>query len=71
MSPLLALLIGLIGLVLAIGGGVLALRHFRRGEAARGARHFLSLMGLFAALLFALAIIWQTIATLLIPRCYG
>ena len=71
MSPPVALLIGALGLALAVGGGVLAHRHWRRGEAGRGARHFLSLMGMIAAALFAIAIVWQTSAALLIPRCYG
>jgi hypothetical protein len=71
MSPLVALLIGLAGLAIAGGGGLLSWRHHKRGEAAGGARHFVSLLGVLAAALFSVALVWQTLSSLIIPRCYG
>jgi hypothetical protein len=71
MSPLLAVVIGLFGISLAAGGAFLSLRLHRRGEAGGGGRHFLGLLGLMVPALFAAAIVWQTISSLIIPRCYG
>ena len=71
MSPLVALLIGLVGLGMAVGGGFLSYGTYRRGKAGPGARHFLSLVSMLAAALFSTALVWQTISSLIIPRCYG
>ena len=71
MSPLVALLIGLIGLSSAGAGIFLSSRIYRRGEAGVGTRRFISLLSMLVASLFALALVWQTISSLIIPRCYG
>ena len=70
-SPLVALLIGLAGLAIAVAGGLLSRRHYRRGQAAGGGRHFVSLLGMLASALFSVAIVWQTLSSFIIPRCYG
>lgn len=67
----LVLLIGLLGLVLAIGGGLLAWTVWRRGVKETRARLFLALLGMLAGALFSVAILFQTIGGLIIPRCYG
>ena len=71
MSPLLAVLLGLAGLGVVIGGGLLSRRAYRRGEAGAGSRHFVALLGMLMAALFSTALVWQTTASLIIPRCYG
>lgn len=70
-APWLMLVFGCGGIVLALGGGLLSFRQWRRGRAGGGARHFVSLVGMMAALLFSTAILWQTLASLLIPRCFA
>jgi len=70
-SPLVALLVGLVGLAIALGGGLLSWRHYKRGEAGGGARHFVSLIGVLTAGLFSVALVWQTLSSFIIPRCYG
>ena len=71
MSPLVAVLIGFAGLSCAVGGGLYSYGVYRRGEAATGARHFLSTVSMLTATLFSVALVWQTISSLIIPRCYG
>lgn len=71
MQPGVIILIALLGLILAIGGGLLSLRHWRRGGAGGGSRHFVSATGMMAASLFSIAILWQTIGSLTIPRCFA
>ena len=71
MSPLVALLIGLFGLSITTGGGFLSWRLYKRGEAGGGGRHFVSLLGVLVAALFSVALVWQTISSFIIPRCYG
>jgi hypothetical protein len=71
MSPWAGLLIGLFGLALAGGGAFFSWKVWRRGAAGAGGRHFVALLGLLMAGLLALPIIWQTIAVLIIPRCFG
>lgn len=71
MTPWMAALLAIFGLALAIGGGFLARRHWKRGRAGAGARHFISIVSMMAALLLSLAILWQTAALFIIPRCFG
>jgi hypothetical protein len=70
-DPLFVLFIGLAGLVMAGGGAWLALPVWRGPGAAHGARRFIAITGIGMAALFALAIILQTAASLIIPRCFG
>jgi hypothetical protein len=64
------LLIGLVALALALGGGLLSWRIWRGGEAGEG-HGFIALIGMLTALLLAVAIVLQTSASLIIPRCFG
>jgi hypothetical protein len=65
-----ALVIGGIGLVLAVLGAALSFRVWR-SEGEDGARRFIGLVAGSSAVLFAVAILLQTIATLVIPRCHA
>ncbi|NNM76275.1 hypothetical protein HJG53_05085 [Sphingomonas sp. ID1715] len=66
--PLLMILIGLVGLGVALSGGLVSWRQRRREE---GGRHFIAIVGALMALLFSIAIFLQTAASLFLPRCFG
>ena len=69
-GPIVTGLIGLAALALTALGGALSWRILSaRGEPE--ARTFPALVGLMAAALLALAIVWQTVAAFLIPDCFG
>jgi hypothetical protein len=69
-SPLFVLLTGLIGLALAIAGGLFSLIARRRqGESA--GRHFIALTGILFAALASFAIVLQSVSALIIPPCAG
>jgi drug/metabolite transporter (DMT)-like permease len=71
MSPLTAVLILLLGVGLAGGGAFLAHIVWRRDEAESEPRRFLALVGMGMAALFSAALLWQTLSSFIIPRCYG
>ncbi|HEU4960187.1 MAG TPA: hypothetical protein VFT56_07240 [Sphingomonas sp.] len=62
-------LIGLLGIALAVGGGVLSYRCWRTGEREASGHRFVGLLGLLIAALLAFPILMQTIAGLLVPGC--
>jgi hypothetical protein len=63
-----ALLIGLAGLALAVAGGLLSWRIWRGGGEARS---FVAGIGLLTAALLGVAILFQTLAAFIIPRCFA
>ena len=67
-NPLLMSLVGLAGLLVALGGGFLSYRVWRNGAEAE-TRRFLSLVAALAALLFSVSIVFQTLSSFIIPRC--
>jgi hypothetical protein len=67
--PLWHVLIGLLSLALALAGGLLSHRVWRRGEGESEVRRLLALVGMMAAVLLSLAIVLQTVAAFIIPRC--
>ena len=67
-NPLLMILIGLTGLVIAGFGGATSLRAWRQST---GGRRFVARVGALFALLFSVAIFLQTAATVFLPRCFG
>jgi hypothetical protein len=69
-SPLAALLIGLLGLALAAVGGFLSYGVWRGGDVEEP-RPFIALIGMLTSALLAIAIILQTAAGLIIPRCFA
>jgi hypothetical protein len=69
-SPLFVLLTGVIGLVLAIAGGLFSMVVGRRQRESAG-RHFIALIGILFAALASFAIILQSASALVIPPCAG
>ena len=64
-------LIGLFGLALSVGGALLALKVWRRGEAETEARRFLALLSALLGALLSVAILFQTVAGFILPSCFG
>jgi hypothetical protein len=70
-DPMLVLVIGLAGLIMAAGGAWLTLPVLRERKAAQGPPRFIAIIGIAMAALFTVAIILQTAASIIIPRCFG
>ncbi len=64
-------LLGLLGLVLAVTGGLLSFKLWRRGEKETQARRFLALLGMMIAATLSFPILLHTAAVFIIPRCLG
>ena len=64
------LLIGIVALLLALAGGLLSRRAWTESGDDSG-RSFVALIGMMAAGLLGLAIVFQTLAAFIIPRCFG
>jgi hypothetical protein len=62
-------LLGLLGIALAIGGGLLSYRSWRAEHEAESGRQFVGLLGMLIAALFAFPIAMQTVAAFLVPGC--
>ncbi|WP_340315455.1 hypothetical protein [Rhizorhabdus argentea] len=67
--PVLMLVVGAIGLAIAVIGAVWSLPVWR--DEPPSGRRFVAALGVGMAALFAVAIILQTVASLIIPRCFG
>ena len=68
------LLVGLFGIALAVGGGVMSFavwRHPGGAEPAARSASFIAGTAALAALVFALAIVFQTLSSLIIPQCHA
>lgn len=70
-GPLTLALLGLLGLAVAAAGAFFSWSLWRKQDAAQATRTFLAALGLLAAALFSVAILFQTIAGFVIPRCLG
>ena len=70
-SPLPMALLGLAGLAILLTGGLLSHRVWRRGEAETPARRFLGLLGTGLCTLFAVALVFQTLSSFIIPQCFA
>jgi hypothetical protein len=68
-SPLPLLLVAVVGLALAIGGGLASLAVFR-GKAETPVRKLIAAISLGAAGLFCFAILLPMIASLMLPPCF-
>jgi len=64
------LLLGLLGLGVIAGGGYASFSLSRR-EHESGTRRFIALVCTMMACVFGMALLWQTISSLIIPRCYA
>jgi hypothetical protein len=69
-SPLESLLLGLLALALIVGGGILSLRIWRAGTIEEP-RPFVALIGMMTSALLSVAIILQSAAGMIIPRCFA
>jgi hypothetical protein len=75
-NPAVMIAIGICGGTLALAGGLLALRYWRKmaGDLTQpyaGARRFIAVTGALAAGIFLLAILFQTSSSLIIPQCHA
>lgn len=70
-DPLPMALLGLAGLGVLLAGGLLSHRVWRRGDAETSARRFLAMMGSGMCALFAVALMFQTISSFIIPQCFA
>jgi hypothetical protein len=67
-NPVVMLLIGALGLATAVTGG---LTSWRLRPALVGGKRLVATVGAMMAALFGLAILLQTSAALILPRCFG
>ena len=65
------LIIGLLALALAGVGAFLSHRVWDRQAAEDQGKPFIALVGMLTAGLFAIAIVYQILAALIIPSCFG
>jgi len=70
-DPTFIVLLGVAGLAVLATGAGLAAGVWRGGERETPVRRFLGIVGLMLSSLFAIAIVWQTAAAFIIPRCYA
>jgi hypothetical protein len=70
-GPLPMALLGLAGLAILLAGGLLSHRVWKRGDAESPARRFLGLIGMGLCALFAVALVFQTISSFIIPICFA
>jgi drug/metabolite transporter (DMT)-like permease len=68
-NPLFNAVVNLIGLALAVLGGVYGRRIWRRGEDETEGRRFLGLLGMLFAMLLSFALVLQLVAGFIVPRC--
>jgi hypothetical protein len=64
-------LIGLVALAVTLLGALMSHRVWKRREAEAEGRDFAALVGMLAAALLAVAILYQTVAAFIIPSCFA
>lgn len=62
---------GIAALVLMAIGGAISWPVARRSQDVTGTRRFVAQLSLMAVALFALMVVWQTLAGMLVPACPG
>ena len=70
-GPLAGIIIGLIALALAGVGALFSHRVWDREAAEAEGKPFIALIGMLTAALLAVAIVYQSVAALIIPSCFG
>ena len=65
------MLFDLVAVVLCGTGGIVSWRAWRRMRAGAGRNRFLALWGLMSGLWFAAAILFNVVASLMVPLCRG
>jgi hypothetical protein len=68
-TPLFNAIVNLLGLTLALLGGVYSYRIWRRGDDETEGRRFLGLTGMLFAMLLCFALILQLVSGFIVPRC--
>jgi hypothetical protein len=63
--------LGLLALALTGVGGLLSHRVWDRAAAEEAGKPFVALIGMLTAALLAVAIVYQSVAALIIPSCFG
>jgi hypothetical protein len=63
--------LGLLALALAGAGGLCSHRVWDRGASEEEGKPFVALIGMLTAGLLAIAIIYQSVAAFIIPRCFA
>jgi hypothetical protein len=62
---------GIAALVMMAIGGLISWRVLRTAAEEPGTRRFVAQLSLMAVALFALMVVWQTLAGMLVPSCPG
>lgn len=70
-SPAPMVILGIIGIAILAAGAFFSHKVWKRGDAETQPRRFLGLLGAGMCALFGVALIFQTISSLIIPQCYG
>ena len=70
-APLPMALLGLAGLGVLLAGGLLSHKVWKRGDDETPARRFLGIVGTGMCAIFGAALVFQTISSFIIPRCFG
>jgi hypothetical protein len=70
-APAIMILVGIAGAVIVIAGGLISLGQWRRTKVDADARSFIAGTGTLAAGIFLIALVFQTMSTPIIPRCFG
>ncbi|MEA3008943.1 MAG: hypothetical protein QOJ91_635 [Sphingomonadales bacterium] len=70
-DPVPMALLGLAGLSILLVGGLLSHGVWKRGDSETPARRFLGLVGSGMCALFAVALVFQTISSFIIPQCFA
>ncbi|MDB5693860.1 MAG: hypothetical protein JWO81_2923 [Alphaproteobacteria bacterium] len=65
------IVIGLLALALIGVGGLYSHRVWDRGTSEETGKSFIALLGMLVAGLLAIAIVYQSVAALIIPRCFA
>ena len=68
-NPLFNALVNLVGLALALLGGLFGWRIWRRDGDETEGRRFLGLLGMLFAMLLCFALVLQLVAGFIVPRC--
>jgi hypothetical protein len=64
-------LISLVSLAVALAGGLMSHRVWKRRESDAEGRDFAALVGMLTAALLAVAILYQTAAAFIVPACFA